>query len=247
MGKKINVPLQPAALSAAIVWADAQRTAGIAEEARAKFTVTTSVTGNSRVADTDETTTMIVTVVTKFDGVNVDCDTTPSGWTRTATGTYQKTLANASSGTIAAQAFTYTPPASSPYAGIVCTKSSTAQSIAVTWPTYTGWATAKNVANIVWSTGIVRRTAPIGSSTALTDITETNATGFDAYFFILSRSASVRCQQSGNTVIDAALTNVSFTSPSDEEITLTGYRLYFTTADFAAGASPKFGVQIPLT
>jgi hypothetical protein len=236
MGKKIIVPLQAAALSAALVWADQQRTAGIAEEARAKFTVSTAVTGNSRVADTAATTTMTVTVTTKFDGVNVDCDATPSGWTRTATGAYTKTLANAASGSIAAQPFTYTPPASSPYAGIVCTKSSEAKSIVVTYPAWYGFvastdASPGNIIQIIAS--LTRRTSKLTQTADLTNGLETAG-----YYWILTHSTA-SATQSGNNILRAVVSGREFPSPNDIGITLTGYNLYISTNSASAGG--KFG------
>ena len=236
MGKKITVPLQAAALSAALVWADQQRTQGIADEARAKFTVSTAVTGNRRTADTAATTTMTVTVTTKFDGAAVDCDSTPSGWTRTALGEYTRTLADAASGTIAAASFTYTPPASSPYAGIVCTKSSTAQSIAVTYPAWHGFASGTESTTAAIEAAIGDLTRITAKVTQTADLTNGLATA--GYYWILTHSTAT-ATQSGNNILRAVVSGRSFTSPENDAITLSGYNLYISTNSAASGG--KFG------
>lgn len=111
------------------------------EEFEDKWVLTTNGSA-TRYADTDATVTLTVTVTTKFNGTLTDADSTPSGWTKSSTGTYTKSL-TAATGSIGAAAFSLTPDASSKYKN--CTtvsKNSTAKSITVVNPIYYGFSTA---------------------------------------------------------------------------------------------------------
>ena len=61
-----------------------------------KLSVGTVATDDTYITDVVTSTTMVVTVTVKFDNVKVDADETPSGWTRTGTGTYTKSVTGAS-------------------------------------------------------------------------------------------------------------------------------------------------------
>lgn len=87
----------------ALNWCIGHRESILQEEAQAKFAITTTVSGNTYVADTATETTMTVTATLKFNGSTVQAQTTPTGWTWNETPkTYTKSL-TAGSGSIAAQ------------------------------------------------------------------------------------------------------------------------------------------------
>lgn len=233
----------------AIDWAIGKRVEELQDEADTLFVLNTSANGSTFWADRQITTTMVVSVNVKFDDYDIvpknDENIQDNGWTCVDVGLYTKSISG-SGGTINAQEFTYQVEDGA-YEGITCTKSSDAKTISAYYPIYYGWATSKNINSVLWNNDkFVRSETTLGSPSALADITIENNTGGNAYFFVLTRSnVSVQIKQSGNSVIDNALTNQSFVSPENSLITMSGYRLYFTSENFASGKTPKFSVYIP--
>lgn len=223
----------------ALVWANGKYAAEQEQTIKDKFQITQSGADITRYTDTDATKTLTVEVICKYDNIAVKAANhdalISAGWTSSTTGKYSKTL-TAASGTIAAQQFTYIK------SGITCSRTSTAKSITAVNPAWYGWASAKNINGIVLNTAVRRTSAMSGDATI-----EQN-TGSVAYLFILTKAAAnVSVKQLGADVaLDSALTDQTFTSPKNAQITMSGYRLYFTTPSFANGTTPKFTLNIPL-
>ena len=214
-------------------WVRKHRQDLLQEEAQAKFAVATSVSGKTFDASVKTNTTMKVTVTTKFDGVLIDVtdNYTTDGWTRTAVGTYEKTLANASEGTIAAHTFSLTLPNDhATYAGITVTGTSAAHSISAIYPTFYGFANSKNQAAL--------NTVVLSLSKSTNNVNENkdwnNTTGADAYFWVLAKGSANFYYNGNNEMLEEPITGVSFTAPN-ADITLSGYKLYFSKNSAAAG------------
>ena len=145
-----------------------------------------------------------------------------AGWSNSATGVYTKELTGAS-GSIAAQAFTYTPQ-SGTYQGITVSKNSAAKSILAKYPAYYGFsATEINPAN--YNGELTRITAKLTQTADLN-----NTTGSAAHLYILTHSTAT-ATQSGNNILNAP-----------ESVTLngmSGYKMYVSTN--SAAANGKFG------
>lgn len=215
--------IDPADIRTAIVYVKQQNAAALQDEADAKFAVTTS--GSATLyTDANSSTTLAVTVTTKFDGEAVDCDSVPTGWTRTATGTYTKSVSGAS-GSVTATTFSYTP-SSGTYKDITVSKSSTAKIITVVNPVYYGFTTATTLADAIGD--LTRSTSKV----SVTSLTNSKANG--AYLWILTKN-SATATQLGQSILGAATTNQSFTSPQDSSITCSGYKLYKSTSPFDMG------------
>ncbi|MBE6331694.1 MAG: hypothetical protein E7070_05260 [Bacteroidales bacterium] len=217
------------AQTAAIDWAVRKRADELQEQANSLWAVATTTSGQNYIADEVALTAMTVTVTTRFNGTLTDCDSTPSGWTRTATGTYQRSLTTAAGGTVASASFTYTISGGT-YDGLTVTKSSSAKSITVTFPCFYGFAASANAADIdtVIPT-LTRRTSALTQTAALN-----NQLATAGYFWIVTRG-SATATQLGSSILRAAVTGVSFNSTQNSGITLSGYKVYISTNSAAAG------------
>mgnify|MGYP006988832844 CR=1 FL=1 len=228
--------------SAQKAWINSQMADALAEEAKSKFSVSTATSGTSSYSvDALASATMTVTVTTKFDGVAVDCDSTPSGWTRTGTGIYARsvTSTDGSSASVSAATFTYTPQ-SGTYQDLTVSKPSAAKSIAVTTPFYYGWAdsalTATGVATAI--AGLTRKDANTGSGTF-----STAPSGTKKFWIVVPSGRTATGKQLGNSIMAAAVTSGGFASPQNPAITLTGYNVYISTNEFDTAASIVWGVS----
>lgn len=193
-----------------------------------KFSVGTVAVDDTFITDVVTSTTMVVTVTVKFDNVKVDTDETPSGWTRTSTGTYTKSVTGAS-GSVAAAEFSYTPT-SGQFEGITVAKNSTQKNISAINPIFYGFATTNDQAQLASVIGtLTRRTTRLQQVADLV-----NNTGGVAYYWILTKSTATATQL-GSTILNAPIPNKSFTSTQNPSITMTGYNLYISTLNCAAG------------
>jgi hypothetical protein len=61
-----------------------------------------------------------------------------------------------------------------------------------------------------------------------------NNTGGVAYYWILTKSTATATQL-GSTILNPPIPNKSFTSTQNPSITMTGYNLYISTLNCAAG------------
>ena len=228
-----------AADQSAINWAREKREAELSAEALAKFDISTTASGQSYVADQQSTTTMVVTATLTFDNVAVDADETPTGWLKTpnTTGVYTKTIGNAATGTVAAQSFDYTPGAGK-YAGIKCTKSSTAKSIVVVYPIWFGFIPSNVAADFI-SEGVLDVSAAGLSGLTRQTTNKTinkgalnNGTANTAWYWALTHNNA--------TAVDTMTSANMFNSKVDTKVlsngyTLNGYKLFISKASATAG------------
>lgn len=196
-----------------------------------KYVVSTTAANDTYITDVVTSTTMTVTVALTFDGVAVDADSTPTGWTKeSGVGIYTKTITGAS-GTVAATDFTYTP-ASGEFQGITVTKKSAEKKISAINPIFFGFATTNDQAQLASVIGtLIRQTTKKQSTGDLV-----NNTGAVAYYWILTKSTATATQL-GSTILNAPIPNKSFISTQNSSITMTGYNLYISTLNCAAGGS----------
>lgn len=229
--------------------------------AEAKWNVDTTSTSLTTVyTDTVASASVTVTVNTTWDGVatkpsNESTLTSTGDWTKQSDGTYTKTatINSAGTATVAATLFKYTP-SSGNYTEEI-TKNSVAKSIKFEDVAYYGFATTKDTTDIdTIVSGLTRITTNLGTSgskPATVPVTLTNNTGSSAYLWILSKQTNasnntkIAAEQFTANVLDStAQNNVSFTSPENNEITLTGYKLYTSMNSTANGGSATFNVII---
>ena len=212
------------------------------DEAKALYTLTQTGSGTTYfVYGTDlEASAEKQTVVTiKFSGSTVAANTTPTGWTHdTQANDYKVTLAM--SGiikSVGAANFSYTIPNSIPaYSGITVTKTSSSASIKWKYPVYYGLVSTTDASSISSSVSGFTYSA----ETINTTVSIENASSSSKYLCILSKgSGSVEAKQLGNSILNpnATLTNVSFVSPKNSLITMTGYTAYFSDKTAGAGLS----------
>ena len=222
------------AQTAAIEWAVQKRAAELQEAANAKWVVDTAVAGQGYYADVATSTTMTVTVTTRFNGTLVDCNTTPSGWTRTATGTYTRSVSGAS-GTVPAATFGYTVVGGT-YDGLTVSKSSSAKSITVTYPAWYGFSPTADFATLDLS-ALTRRTSNLGTTS-----TVTNATGNGCYLWIVTHGSASATSMNLN-ILATINSSASFPSPDDADISLSGYKVYRSNLTYDLGS---FGINMAI-
>lgn len=207
-------------------WINSKMQAELGAEATAKFTLTQTNTALSRYTDTDAEITISTTVTVKFDGENVLPDNhnaiIAAGWTNSNIGVYTKSVTGAT-GSVAAQAFSYTPQ-SGTYQGIAVTKNSAAKSITVKYPAWHGFSADEIDVNNSFENLLTRITAKL---TQTADLNNTNSSA--AHYYILTHSTAT-ATQSGNNILNAPQ-NVTYQD--------TTYKLYKSTNSAAAGG--KFG------
>ena len=208
------------------------------------FTATTTGSNKSYIADVQETDSLTVTVALRYDGNLVDANTVPSGWTRTALGTYQRTVTG--SGTVPATAFTYTPQG-----GSAMTATSQARTLTKVWPAY--WGTypsgtvpsgridtiAANLAKQHRETAnVVNRVVNVADSP--TD---------DVWFWVVTHgSASVVDANFGLSIMESPVSVVPFASPMpDVSIDLPDYKVYVATWPAEAGQGGYGDLKINIT
>ena len=222
------------AQTAAIDWAVQKRAQELQAAANEKWVVDTAVAGQSYYADVATSTTMTVTVTTRFNGTLVDCNTTPSGWTRTATGTYTRSVSGAS-GTVPAATFGYTVVGGT-YDGLTVSKSSSAKSITVTYPAWYGFSPAADFATLDLS-ALTRRTSNLGTTS-----TVTNATGNGCYLWIVTHGSASATSMNLN-ILATINSSASFPSPDDADISLSGYKVYRSNLTYDLGS---FGINMAI-
>ena len=217
--------------SARLSWIDEQMQSDLAAEAQTKFVVSTSPSENSSYL-TDELNekSMTVQVETTFDGDPVDCGTV-SGWSHTeGTNVYTKTIRayNGNSYTLSPVEFTYTPPTGK-YAGIEVKGSSASKTISAVKPFYYGWGTgndAGNVASVVG--GLTRVTKNTDSGTFVS-----TPEGEKYLWFVVASNRTLSATQQNKSIMEAPVTK-NFTSPINDQITLSDYKVYISELSAAS-------------
>lgn len=206
-------------------WVAAKMRAELYDEAMSKFSVTTSGSA-SYVADEADCTTLEVTVTLEFDGASVDADSTPSGWTRTAKGTYTKSVSGAS-GTIEAQSFSHTPSAGK-YNGIELAKSSEKKSIAVIYPIWYGFIDSNSADNFDTKFESLTRKADDNYSHTGKFTNTANKT---AWFWALTHNTASAVDKFTGEMFNSAVSK----TVSSGGYTLENYKLYITKKNAPAG------------
>jgi hypothetical protein len=180
--------------------------------------------------------TSTVTVTLTYNGTSqVKADTTPSGWTQNTPSTdkYTYTKTATTSASVPATTFKYTVPSSDPsYGGITVSKNSTAKSVSVVNPAYYGIVNSKSTSTIsTFIKNLTRITTRLSTTASIT-----NTTGSAGYLVIVTKSTATATQL-GLSILDAATSGISFTSPKNSAITMSGYNVYFSTNSVASGGS----------
>ena len=210
------------------------------DEAKALYTLTQTGSGTTYFVygtDLEANATKETVVTLKFSGSTVAANTTPTGWTHdTQANDYKVTLAmSGNTKSVGATNFSYTVPNSIPaYSGITVTKTSSSASIKWKYPVYYGLVSTTDVSSISSSVSGFTYSA----ETINTTVSIENASSSSKYLCILSKG-SVEAKQLGNSILNpnATLTNVSFVSPKNSSITMTGYTAYFSEKTAGAGLS----------
>jgi len=210
------------------------------DEAKALYTLTQTGSGTTYFVygtDLEASATKQTVVTLKFSGSTVAANTTPTGWTHdTQANDYKVTLAmSGNTKSVGATNFSYTVPNSIPaYSGITVTKTSSSTSIKWKYPVYYGLVSTTDVSGISSSVSGFTYSA----ETINTTVSIENASSSSKYLCILSKG-SVEAKQLGNSILNpnATLTNVSFVSPKNSLITMTGYTAYFSDKTAGAGLS----------
>lgn len=214
------------AQTAAIDWAVQKRAAELQTTADGLWQVSTAVSGQNYVADLATQTTMTVTVTTKFNGTAVDCNATPSGWTKTGTGTYTRSVTGAS-GSVASATFTYTISGGT-YDGLTVSKNSSAKSITVSYPAWHGFTTSNDAADLATVLSSLTRVTSFSSTTGALH----NPLAAEAYYWIVTHNNATLTDTMTGNMLNASVNGQSITSNG---ITLSGYKVFISRASAAAG------------
>lgn len=201
------------------------------------FSVTTTPTRN-QVYYADATTSpgMTVTVTLKFDGNLVDPDAMPIGWTRESVGVYTKTLNEP--GTVDAQAWSYTP--GGVYEDRTAVKSSPARSLTEVYPAYWGIYPG-NIESIDDDLTPVVAQLYAQSRRLISNMPQTvvnvpNNTQDDVWLWIITKGSATATPESFDvSMMEEPAEDLSFTSPVNGELDLTGYKAYVSINKADAG------------
>ena len=211
------------------------------------FTVTTSGSNKTFYADEKETDTLTVTVTLKFDNVLVDADSTPSGWTRTGTGTYERSISQP--GTIAAQSWSYTPGGE--YGSQTATKSSASRTLTKVWPAYWGTYPSEIVLDHRLD-GVVANLATQhrATSNVVNNVVNVPADqSQDVWLWVVTHgSATVVDNNLGANIMNAPENAPDFASPMQgTSFDLSGYKIYVSTWPAEAGQGGFGELKINIT
>jgi len=243
------------------VWLDAIDKYNAANEeanknaALAKLSVDTTTDGGEGTDYDDRVASKTVNVTVKltFDGNRVNATSVPTGWTEAAdtdagTGIKKYTKSATQTGvgvsSVAATTFAYTPSEGNYTKSI--SKKSTEKTVKIANVLYWGWSSESSADNINTIIGnLTRGTAAVSNSTANwatgqpTKDKVKNNSGGAAYLWIVTKG-SVTATQSGNSILNAAVTGktitCSWTDTNDQPQTkdITGYSIYRSTNTYAA-------------
>lgn len=193
--------------------------------------VETSPTQNQTyLADAEPSPGMTVTVVVKFDGAVVDAASNPSGWTRTAPGTYTRRIEQP--GTVAAQQWDYV------HEGQTYTATSPARSLAAVYPAYWGIYPSNDaegdIGNIV--ADLCQQHRATANVNATMEVP--NPTGSSCWLWIVTRNHADAepTATPGISMMDAPVGGKTFRSPL-ANWNLSGYKAYISMHSAKAGAS----------
>lgn len=221
-------------------WVRDKIAAELRDEALGKYIITTDANPTSFVRDIKSEETMTVTVTLKFNGSNVDANFVPTGWGKSETGVYLRQ----STSSVSAQAWEYTP-SSGKYEGIQMSKNSSSKSINGIYPAYYGIVPSGDTSNINNMVSQYLNTSSTRTTTSVnSDKSFTNETGQQAWLWILTHGTAT-ARQSGTSILQNP-TTVSFISPNNGSITMSGYKLYISKNPIGVGL-PLSNVSINIT
>ena len=177
---------------------------------------------------------LTVTVYTRFAGELVDADETPTGWYRTSLGTYTRHIDEP--GTIAAQAWSYTPGGI--YGEQTATKNSEARRLIAVYPAYWGIYPGNDATGDI--SAIVADLCQQHRATANVNTTVDipNPTANSCWLWIVTHNTADAepTATPGISMMDTPITGKTFGSPL-ANWNMTGYKAYVSMHSAKAGAS----------
>jgi hypothetical protein len=222
-------------------WLNTQIAKERQDTANKLYNVITTATNTVFYTDTAKTSDMtsLVTVTLSFDTFkNLRAVNTPSGWNINTTDsktTYTKNIDINQSADTAEFSYYIDKSVSSEYAGLTVTKSSSKKVISSINPAYYGLVSSNNIGDINdFIVEINERGRLTGSITRVEDVENTGETSM---YLVIVTKGSATATQVNQSILDKPLTNVSFVSPNNTEITMSGYNVYFSTNSISAGSS----------
>lgn len=193
---------------------------------------TTPTQNQTYLADAQQSPGMTVTVVVKFDGTVVDAASTPSGWTRTALGTYTRRIDQP--GTVPAQQWTYV------HEGTTYTATSPARSLTAIWPAYWGIYPSNDAeGDITAIVAALKDQHRQTSNLPTTVFTVDNPTGNDCWLWIVTKGTARATPEAFDiSMMQEPVTGKTFASPMPgANWNLTGYKAYVSINRADAGLS----------
>lgn len=222
-------------------WLNTQIAKERQDTANKLYNVTTTATNTVFYTDTAKPSDMtsLVTVTLSFDTFkNLRAVNTPSGWNISTTDsktTYTKNIDINKSADTTEFSYYIDKSVSSEYAGLTVTKSSSKKVISSINPAYYGLVPSNNIGDINdFIVEINERGRLTGSITRVEDIENTGETSM---YLVIVTKGSATATQVNQSILDKPLTNVSFVSPNNTEITMSGYNVYFSTNSISPGSS----------
>lgn len=205
------------------------------------YNVTTTSTNTVFYTDKTKTTDMcsLVTVTLSFDTFkNLRAVNTPSGWNISITDsktTYTKNIDINQPADAAEFSYYIDKSVSSDYAGLTVTKSSNKKVISSINPAYYGLVSSNKISDINdFIVEINENGRLTGSITRVEDIENT---GKEPMYLVIVTKGFATATQVNQSILDKPITNVSFFSPNNSEIQMSGYNVYFSTNSISAGSS----------
>lgn len=199
-----------------------------------KITVETIGSNKTFYADMQQSDTLTVVVKIWFNGHLVDADSN-NGWTKTATGTYQRTLTEP--GEIARTQWRYTPGGD--YGSSTATGYSEARSLTRVYPAYWGIYpdndASGNISAIVAALNDQHRVTQDLNTT----IEVPNQTANDCWLWIVTHNKATATPEAFDvTMLRDPVTGKTFASPmSGTDWNLSGYKAYVSINPADAGLS----------
>lgn len=175
---------------------------------------------------------LTVTVTTKFDGVTVDADTTPSGWIRTALGTYTRHIDQP--GDIAAQQWNYT------YGGTTYHANSAKRSLTAIYPAYWGiYPSNDSGGDITAIVASLKNQHRVTTNLPQTVYTVDNPTPNDCWLWIVTKGTARATPEAFDiSMMESPVTGKTFASPMPgADWDMTGYKAYVSINRADAGLS----------
>lgn len=207
------------------------------EPPKPKITVETIGSNKIFYADEQQNDTLTVTVKVWFNNQLVDADSTPSGWTKTATGTYQRTISEP--GQIAQQLWSYTPGGE--YGSQTATAYSQARTLTKVWPAYWGIYPSDDAAvDISAVVADLCQQHRVKQNLPSTTVEVPNPTANSCWLWIVTRGTATAqpAPTPGISMMEAPVTGKTFASPiPGANWNLTGYKAYLSMHSAKAGAS----------